>query len=92
MSAEIAQLGERQTKDLKVPGSIPALGSVWSPFNSHKSVVLFRGGIAAVWSSGMIPASCAAGPGFDSRNSPVISELGVSFNTDCVPTHHRKPL
>ena len=25
--AEIAQLGERQTEDLKVPGSIPGLGS-----------------------------------------------------------------
>ena len=24
--AEIAQLGERQTEDLKVPGSIPGLG------------------------------------------------------------------
>ena len=26
--------------------------------------------ILAVWSSGMIPASGAGGPGFDSRNSP----------------------
>ena len=26
MSAAIAQLGERQTEDLKVPGSIPGLG------------------------------------------------------------------
>ena len=26
-SAEIAQLGERQTEDLKVPGSIPGLGT-----------------------------------------------------------------
>ena len=26
--AAIAQLGERQTEDLKVPGSIPGLGSV----------------------------------------------------------------
>ena len=25
-TAEIAQLGERQTEDLKVPGSIPGLG------------------------------------------------------------------
>ena len=25
--AEIAQLGERQTEDLKVPGSIPGLGT-----------------------------------------------------------------
>ena len=28
--AEIAQLGERQTEDLKVPGSIPGLGNVIS--------------------------------------------------------------
>jgi hypothetical protein len=26
----------------------------------------------AVWSSGMIPASGAGGPGFDPRNSPVV--------------------
>ena len=26
--ADIAQLGERQTEDLKVPGSIPGVGSV----------------------------------------------------------------
>ena len=27
ISAEIAQLGERQTEDLKVPGSIPDFGN-----------------------------------------------------------------
>ena len=27
-TAAIAQLGERQTEDLKVPGSIPGLGNV----------------------------------------------------------------
>ena len=26
--ADIAQLGERQTEDLKVPGSIPGVGSL----------------------------------------------------------------
>ena len=32
--AAIAQLGERQTEDLKVPGSIPGLGmAVWSLVN-----------------------------------------------------------
>ena len=30
----LAQLGERQTKDLKVPGSIPGLGSSFSNFFS----------------------------------------------------------
>ena len=29
-AAAIAQLGERQTEDLKVPGSIPGLGILWS--------------------------------------------------------------
>ena len=30
--AKIAQLGERQTEDLKVPGSIPGLGNDYSAF------------------------------------------------------------
>ena len=29
ISAAIAQLGERQTEDLKVPGSIPGLGILY---------------------------------------------------------------
>ena len=29
-TAEIAQLGERQTEDLKVPGSIPGLGILFT--------------------------------------------------------------
>ena len=34
LQAAIAQLGERQTEDLKVPGSIPGLGmAVWSLVN-----------------------------------------------------------
>ena len=55
-SAALAQLGERQTEDLKVPGSIPGGGSFSSTM--------------AQWSSGMIPASGAGGPGFDSLLSP----------------------
>ena len=31
ITAAIAQLGERQTEDLKVPGSIPGLGSFAAP-------------------------------------------------------------
>ena len=31
-----------------------------------------NGFCVAVWSSGMIPASGAGGPGFDPRNSPLI--------------------
>ena len=30
-TAAIAQLGERQTEDLKVPGSIPGLGIAFAP-------------------------------------------------------------
>ena len=37
----------------------------------------------AVWSSGMIPASGAGGPGFDSRNSPL---LGTK-RSNCVVVH-----
>ena len=33
-SAAIAQLGERQTEDLKVPGSIPGLGTLLPPAKS----------------------------------------------------------
>ena len=33
-SAAIAQLGERQTEDLKVPGSIPELGIFEAPQNA----------------------------------------------------------
>ena len=31
--AEIAQLGERQTEDLNVPGSIPSFGNIFIFFN-----------------------------------------------------------
>ena len=36
-SAAIAQLGERQTEDLKVPGSIPGLGNKCSSQNLNHS-------------------------------------------------------
>ena len=35
--AEIAQLGERQTEDLKVPGSIPGRGSFSFLFLIHSN-------------------------------------------------------
>ena len=44
-SAAIAQLGERQTEDLKVPGSIPGLGMlsclVGQPLDDCTSLALF---------------------------------------------------
>ena len=50
-AAAIAQLGERQTEDLKVPGSIPGLGMCISMFRFRKhglgksmSIVLSNGG------------------------------------------------
>ena len=33
----------------------------------------------AVWSSGMIPASGAGGPGFDSRNSPSFLDIAMKM-------------
>ncbi len=43
MTAAIAQLGERQTEDLKVPGSIPGGGILFfvflSPSNTQKQTV-----------------------------------------------------
>ena len=42
MSAAIAQLGERQTEDLKVPGSIPGGGIFWplQPMFLHIAAVI----------------------------------------------------
>ena len=37
--AEIAQLGERQTEDLNVPGSIPGFGNIFIFFNLAYFVV-----------------------------------------------------
>ena len=36
--AAVAQLGERQTEDLKVPGSIPGLGSFYFIFPFHQII------------------------------------------------------
>ena len=38
-AAAIAQLGERQTEDLKVPGSIPGLGIIFSIFQGSAQSV-----------------------------------------------------
>ena len=40
LSASIAQLGERQTEDLKVPGSIPGGGILLDFFISKKRFVI----------------------------------------------------
>ena len=40
-SAEIAQLGERQTEDLNVPGSIPGFGNMFFFFH-HENFFLFK--------------------------------------------------
>ena len=105
MEAAIAQLGERQTEDLKVPGSIPGLGTflnfgVWGAQHvllhaaahvaltwSCREQPLERGAAdgcvddatvgsfipSAAWSSGMILASGARGPGFNSQSSPFVT-------------------
>ena len=41
LHAAIAQLGERQTEDLKVPGSIPGLGN-----DFHSLILLGAGSMA----------------------------------------------
>ena len=57
------------------PGSIPGRG-VFTLVLISCRIRLFSGRWQqveqAVWSSGMIPASGAGGPGFDPRNSPNI--------------------
>ena len=80
--AAIAQLGERETEDLKVPGSIPGPGifALMNPFSAHlfflrvcmetQKKTIANGCPSAAWSSGMILASGARGPGFNSRSSP----------------------
>ena len=40
VSAVIAQLGERQTEDLKVPGSIPGHGSIFT--FSYSTILAYR--------------------------------------------------
>ena len=40
--------------------------------NSHKCLLQYQ---MACWSSGMIPASGAGGPGFDSQTSPTFFRL-----------------
>ena len=39
--------------------------------------ITYRPLTAAVWSSGMIPALGAGGPGFNSRSSPIFSFLEI---------------
>ena len=41
--AAIAQLGERQTEDLKVPGSIPGLGKAICPSYQHYGKAFLAG-------------------------------------------------
>ena len=67
-SAAIAQLGERQTEDLKVPGLIPGLGmpagayAVWSPSEGDKGMGGFGGGASVRWVAPFILCACASTP------------------------------
>ena len=40
LSCEIAKLGERQTEDLKVPGSIPGFGNMFIFFHHAQAFVI----------------------------------------------------
>ena len=62
MEAAIAQLGERQTEDLKVPGSIPGLGTflifgVWGALHVllHAAAhVALQGAALGTWCGGWV--------------------------------------
>ena len=87
-AAAIAQLGERQTEDLKVPGSIPGGGKHSWPSGLRRCVQVAVSSEAWVrilqnalnlsgqWSSGMIFALGASGRGFDSHLTPRLSSAG----------------
>ena len=47
--AAIAQLGERQTEDLKVPGSIPGLGTLFGTFIWEATTFNRRAQPPTVW-------------------------------------------
>ena len=60
--AAIAQLGERQTEDLEVPGSIPGYGNCFrwvflklfgsTPFSNHIVWFLYEAGVVLPWCNG----------------------------------------
>ena len=56
-------------------------------FITYKYVINRNTPSLAVWSSGMIPASGAGGPGFNSRNSPV-----SAHRPRCKQKHARPPI
>ena len=49
MEAAIAQLGERQTEDLKVPGSIPGLGNSFTVVPGDHDHRLARGALLQIY-------------------------------------------
>ena len=66
--AAIAQLGERQTEDLKIPGSIPGLGILISPVASHAFISVAQ----RAFSSTLQGAVASSSP-----SSPSYSVFGV---------------
>ena len=52
MEAAIAQLGERQTEDLKVPGSIPGLGTflIFGVWGAQHVLLHAAAHVALTWS------------------------------------------
>ena len=80
MRARLAQPVERKALNLVVVGSSPTVGvlSRFDPVIVRDVTDGFRCYglyMLASWSSGMIPASGAGGPGFDPRRSPFSAKL-----------------
>jgi hypothetical protein len=71
---------ERQSCKLKVPGSIPSGGCYVLASAMHCGIAQHHL-CPAVWSSGMIFAQGARGPGFNSQNSPYSSMGSVRAAT-----------
>ena len=76
----MAQWIRHRSTEPEIPGSSPGRVNFFTALvRSNRALAAvasfaFSFFAQAVWSSGMIPASGARGPGFDPRNSPFLLE------------------